>query len=80
MEIAGPRGTVFLADTAGLHKGLPLRRDHRLVFQTEYAVSLFGAPYTSPLVAGDGALAEAAMEYPSVFRRFCFTPGDEVGC
>ncbi len=80
VEIAGPRGTVFLADTAGLHKGLPLRRDHRLVFQTEYAVSLFGAPYTSPLVAGDGPLAEAAMEYPSVFRRFYFTPGDEVGC
>src|SRR5205085_1235372 len=40
--IAGPRGTMFCADTRGLHKGLPLARGYRLVFQMEYATSLFG--------------------------------------
>lgn len=40
-----PRGTIFAEDTRGLHKGAPLRSGERLVFQLEYASTLFGAPF-----------------------------------
>jgi hypothetical protein len=63
VRLTGPAGTVFAADTGGLHKGLPPRTGHRLVFQVEFATSLFGAPFVQ--VAPEGlapdvrALAEA---------------------
>jgi hypothetical protein len=72
--ITGPRGTVFLADTRGLHKGLELRHGHRLVFQLQYSTSLFGAPYESVVIADpDAALVEAAERRPRSYRRFSFT-------
>ena len=40
----GRRGMILLEDTRGLHKGLPLVRDHRLMLQFEYAQSMFGHP------------------------------------
>lgn len=42
--MAGRRGVILLEDTRGLHKGLPLVRDHRLMLQFEYAQSMFGHP------------------------------------
>lgn len=45
VSIEGPAGTVFLADTLGLHKGTAPVDGPRLVFQIEYATNLFGAPY-----------------------------------
>ncbi len=42
--MSGRRGVVLLEDTRGLHKGLPLVRDHRLMLQFEYAQSMFGHP------------------------------------
>ena len=70
VTIDGPRGTVFLADTRGLHKGHPLQRGHRLVFQLEYAISLFGQtvdrvmlPHRIPELAG------VMRRYPYTFRR-----------
>ncbi len=44
VTIAGPRGTVFMADTSGLQRP-PAQVGRRLVFQIEYTTSLFGAPY-----------------------------------
>ena len=44
----GKKGTILLEDTRGLHKGIALQRDHRLMLQFEYAQSLFGdAPFLS---------------------------------
>lgn len=40
----GRKGTILLEDTRGLHKGIALQRDHRLMLQFEYAQSLFGDP------------------------------------
>ena len=69
-HITGPRGTVFLADTSGLHKGLALRRGHRLVFQTEYATSLFGAPWACPAVASPTPELRSVVDrHPRAFRR-----------
>ncbi len=45
-QILGPKGTIFAADTKGMHKGMPLLEGERLIFQIEFANSLFGAPYT----------------------------------
>lgn len=71
VSIAGPRGTIFLADTRGLHKGRHLRGGHRLVFQTEYAVSLFGAPFTRPVVRhASPELLRMTNEHPQSFQRF----------
>lgn len=44
-HITGPRGTVFVADTRGLHKGEPVRTGERLVLQVEYALNRFGQNY-----------------------------------
>jgi hypothetical protein len=45
VEITGPRGTVAAVDTRGFHKGKPLVAGHRLIFQIEFATSLFGYNY-----------------------------------
>jgi Phytanoyl-CoA dioxygenase (PhyH) len=44
-EITGPRGTVFIADTRGLHKGKPVVHGERLVLQAEFALNRFGQNY-----------------------------------
>jgi hypothetical protein len=59
-----------------MHKGLALERGHRLVFQTEYATSLFGAPFTRPTVADPiPELAGLAARHPRTFARFRFPGG-----
>jgi len=45
VRFRAPRGTIFAEDTRGLHKGAALRSGERLVFQLEYASTLFGAPF-----------------------------------
>ncbi|MCB0978688.1 MAG: phytanoyl-CoA dioxygenase family protein [Acidimicrobiales bacterium] len=69
--IKGLRGTMFLADTIGLHKGLALVDGHRLMFQMEWATSLFGAPYATPSIAEPSEdLVNLAKRHPEVFGRF----------
>jgi hypothetical protein len=71
VTIAGSRGTVFLADTRGLHKGIPLVRGHRLVFQLEYTTSLFGqAVRRLELSEVTPELASVTARFPYTFRRF----------
>lgn len=48
-SIGGPRGSILLEDTRGLHKGLPVIEGHRLVLQFQYSQDLFGSP---PIVFG----------------------------
>ena len=43
-SIGGPRGTILLEDTRGLHKGQPLVRGYRLLLQFQYSQNLFGSP------------------------------------
>lgn len=44
-EFIGKKGTILAVDTRGLHKGKPLVKDARLLFQIQFSNSLFGAPY-----------------------------------
>lgn len=72
VEIAAPRGTIFVADTRGIHKGIHLRSGHRLIFQMEFASSLFGAPYEEPRIeeAFGPELAQAQRRHPRIFQLF----------
>ena len=45
LELCGTKGTIIAVDTRGLHKGLSLVRDERLLFQLEFANSMFGQNY-----------------------------------
>ena len=47
VEITGKKGTIIAVDTRGLHKGKVLEKGERLIFQVEYANSLFGAEYNT---------------------------------
>jgi Phytanoyl-CoA dioxygenase (PhyH) len=70
VQLTGPAGTVFAADTSGLHKGLPPSEGHRLVFQLEYTTTLFGAPYTRLRADElDPALRPVAEAHPRTYRR-----------
>lgn len=71
LHITGPSGTMFLADTRGLHKGLHVAEGARLVFQLEYASSLFGAPAPQVGVSEPtDALTSAIRAFPATYRRF----------
>lgn len=41
-SMEAPAGSILLEDTRGLHKGISLKKNHRLMLQFEYAQSLFG--------------------------------------
>lgn len=45
VELTGPTGTMLAVDTRGFHKGKPLVAGDRLIFQIQYADSLFGQQY-----------------------------------
>ena len=71
VSIEGPAGTVFAADTSGLHKGLPLADGHRLVVQVEFASGLLGAPYTSVAPSTFAPDVRRVLEaHPWTYRRF----------
>jgi hypothetical protein len=68
VEIGGVRGTIFVADTRGFHKGKVLYQGNRLMFQIVLADSLFGQTYESVTVPRD-----LEPEFQDVRRRFPFT-------
>jgi hypothetical protein len=67
-----PRGTLVVEDTRGLHKGLPVQRGERLMFQTQFSNSLFGASYPQyRLNRPASAALEAAMAaMPGLYDAF----------
>lgn len=69
--IGGERGTMFFADTVGLHRGSPVLSGHRLMFQLQWASSVFGAPFARYGIAQPtAALREAAVGFPRAFERY----------
>jgi hypothetical protein len=49
LEHIGPDGTILIEDTTGFHKGKPVLRGHRFIFQFEYTSTLYfhGDRYSS---------------------------------
>jgi hypothetical protein len=72
IEITGLRGTIFAEDTRGLHKGKKLEHGDRLVFELEFANSLFGSTGKSPVLSqvDTPELAEALARYPRLYSHF----------
>ncbi len=53
VELTGPVGTLLAVDTRGFHKGKPLVTKDRLIFQIQFADSLFGQNYPRVHVSED---------------------------
>jgi len=70
-SMVAPAGSILLEDTRGLHKGIPLQRDHRLMLQFEYTQTLFGhKPFLATVPLDDYQDAQwNAMQksYPALF-------------
>jgi hypothetical protein len=76
VAITGPAGTIVAVDTSGLHKGELPRSGCRLIFQMEFATSLFAQEYNC-LQVPESAVAEFRRRmnlYPPVFERFSVGP------
>jgi hypothetical protein len=76
--ISGSRGTILVEDTRGIHKGLPVLEDHRLVLQFQYSQNLFGS---TPSIFGQrvpetDAFGAFTTLYPLVLQALA---GDPVG-
>ena len=72
LEIKGPKGTLCAIDTRGLHKGKQLTKGNRLIFQTEFAINLFGASYPT-IDVGDNFSAssiERIKEEPYTYANY----------
>jgi len=70
VELTGKTGTILAVDTRGLHKGKPLEARDRLIFQIQFADSLFGQNY--PLIHIPSNLNEHMAERISQNKR-CFS-------
>jgi len=73
VEITGLKGTIFVADTMGFHKGKPPQRGHRSIAQLEYAMPLFVPARSRPLPLPTNAtpkLLATFGAYPWAFTRF----------
>lgn len=74
-EFSGPRGTIIAEDTSGLHKGKHVHSGHRLIFQLEFAVSMFGSPSADTFKLSrvmEPELAQNMKDEPRIFKNFSF--------
>jgi hypothetical protein len=70
VNITGPRGTIFVVDTRGFHKGVRVIEGDRLALQIQFSTNLFGAPYRR-LHVNDASetLRLAIRNHPRVYSR-----------
>jgi hypothetical protein len=67
MELGGKRGTIMAVDTRGLHKGKDLVMGKRLLFQIEFANSMFGQYYEP------GKKPSLKPEFATQFEKYKYT-------
>ncbi|EAY32008.1 phytanoyl-CoA dioxygenase family protein [Microscilla marina] len=71
LELLGKKGTIMAVDTRGLHKGKPLLKGERLIFQLEFCNNYFGVEY--PKVALPHTLESSQKnmftEFPEVYSK-----------
>jgi len=74
MEITGGRGTIFVADTRGFHKGKAIQSGERLMAQLELATSLFGPEHQKIEVNErfSNEFRQFAMQHPRIFAIYDF--------
>jgi hypothetical protein len=76
VEITGQRGTVFMADTRGFHKGKFPTGGDRLLAQVIYCSPIFNDHATPPMlpVQPGPSLAAAVTLAPQVYERYRWRP------
>jgi hypothetical protein len=67
IEICGIKGSIIAVDTRGFHKGKELLANKRLIFQIEFANSMFGQSY--PLIKID----YCKSEFENISDSFAYT-------
>ena len=72
VEITGRRGTIFVADTRGFHKGKAIQSGERLLGQLEFATSLFGPEHQKIEVNErfSNEFRQFAMQHPRIFAIY----------
>jgi hypothetical protein len=72
LELTGKRGTILAVDTRGFHKGKVPLEGHRLIFELDYALSMFGGDYTKLIMPGKitDNLKQRARINPHLLNRF----------
>jgi hypothetical protein len=69
--MTGKKGLILVEDTRGFHKGLNPKQGHRLMFQLEYATSLFGQAYTQmDLKSINPGVYDQFKAQPTIWQRF----------
>ncbi len=67
MEATGSKGSIYLADTRGLHRGTPVKKGRRLLLHFFYGTDFFGFP--RPTVAGLNAAVCFGDKYEGKLTR-----------
>lgn len=72
-EFVCRRGTIFVEDTRGLHKGTVLSEGRRMLLQVQYNINMFGPtnlkPFKIPKLKSD-RLKQMLKQYPAVYKNF----------
>jgi len=70
IEICGKRGAIIAVDTRGFHKGKELLKGARLIFQIEFANSMFGQTYPPANIKYvSEAIMTKASNYPYTYGQ-----------
>lgn len=68
-----PRGTIIAEDTSGLHRGNPVQKGDRLLFQIQFSDSLFGAESKTTKIDTNSvhsSLKYMMEKYPDVYELY----------
>jgi hypothetical protein len=71
-QFCGPRGTIIIEDTRGLHKGAHVHGAPRLVLQLQFSNSLFGTSYPQARMSRvvDPSMASMLEKAPRIYRQY----------
>ena len=68
-----PKGTIIAEDTSGLHRGNPVQRDDRLLFQIQFSDALFGAELHTSKLDEENLhlmLKDRIKKYPDIYELY----------
>lgn len=80
LELTGKAGTLLAVDTRGFHKGKPLVARDRLIFQVQFADSLFGQNYPPIEVPGsvEDTTCQRIASNPRCYANFKLADVEEA--
>lgn len=72
LSFTAPRGSIIIEDTRGLHKGVNVRGEPRLILQLQFSNSLFGANYSPAKLDAifSTGLKSLLVRAPAIYRQY----------